>query len=150
MIWNYNIIAKQNKITLIIIFYNSISYSRLASPACGTPIEENYSAHTDTYISGFNLRDFRWNEKLRKMRYVPDIGEPKQPIPQKKVEMISEEANLICISFTWFQKRFEPIFQTQASCLSEGAIYVLSKDEITWKIFRVGRKQRWNLAAIEI
>jgi len=59
---------------LIIIFYNSISYSRLASPACGTPIEENYSAHTDTYISGFNLRDFRWNEKLRKMRYVPDIG----------------------------------------------------------------------------
>ena len=50
---------------------------------------------THGYISGFNLRDFRWNEKLRKMRYVPDIGEPKQPIPQKKVEMISEEANLI-------------------------------------------------------
>ena len=103
-IWNYKIIAKQNKITLIIIFYNSISYSRLASPACGTPIEENYSAHTDTYISGFNLRDFRWNEKLRKMRYVPDIGEPKQPIPPKKVEMISEEANLthfLCFFFVF-------------------------------------------------
>ena len=85
MIWNYKIIAKQNKITLIIIFYNSISYSGLASPACGTPIEENYSAHTDT-SQDLTFKIFAGMKNWEKWDMCQTSGNRSNQFPRKRLK----------------------------------------------------------------
>ena len=71
---NYKIKAKQNKITLIIILQFDFLL-KTCKPSMWDP--SKCAQYTDISDLTFKIC---WNEKLRKMRYVPDIGEPKQAI----------------------------------------------------------------------